>query len=216
MPAPSSFGFGHESSRWRGNVAASIIAGHLVVLLTVLMQPAAAARFEPPAMALVNFAEPQTVAVALERPVAAAVPTDDVAVPDAPVLVMAPAPVDVAAVAAPVAGNADCAPAAALQTALAADAEVKLALSAVPATDRSVADAVVIWNTNWTPLAGASNALLATVRDRITRTLRELPTACLAQIVNGPRLVLIEASAGMMVLAFGSGTWRWQDVADTG
>lgn len=107
----------------------------------------------------------------------------------------------------------DCVPADALQSALSATPEVRLALARVPVRNRSVADAVVIWNVTWTALASANDAPLSSVRDVVTRTLRGLPVACVSEPVTGPRLLLIEVPGGMMVLAFGSGLWRWQDVA---
>lgn len=200
----------------RSVVLAAIAATHIFVLMALATQSIGAAPPSTPAMALLAFDEPAP-------DVAQALPQVEVPPPVVleAVLVAPEAPIDIAE---PVASSmvttmteasspGDCVPADALQSALSAAPEVRLALAQVPVGARSVADAVVIWNVTWTALASADDAPLASVRNVVTRTLRALPAACVGASVTGPRFFLIETPGGMMVLTFGSGNWRWQDVA---
>ena len=200
----------------RGIVVTIIATAHLFVLVALVTQSIGIASSSTPAMALLAFREPAS-------DVAPALPQVEVTLPVAieAVLVEPPEPIEFAEPAAPsmvptlpeAPSPGDCAPADALQSALSAAPEVRLALAQVPVRNRSVADAIVIWNVTWTALASADNAPLASVRNVVTQTLRALPAACVGAPVTGPRFFLIETPGGVMVLTFGSGNWRWQDVA---
>ena len=169
-------------------------------------------------MALLDYAEPPAPAVRATLPPVMVdippvdVPSIEIAIPDAADPPAVPMPANLPTVL-PAAALGGCAPEDALRLALAAAPEVMRALAAIPASQRSVADAIVVWNSAWAAPARGGNAPLASIKAVVTQTLQAMPAPCLAQEVNGPRLVLIEAASGPMVLAFGSGTWRWQDVA---
>ncbi len=196
----------------RGVVVAAVTTLHLLLASVLMVAPhGMPSPVAAPAMVLLAIPAPRAEAPIVEPPpevvppavVAAAMPVE----PDPPQVIVAAMP--------SLAGGppGPCAPAAALQSALASAPEVRTALAAVPTRQRSVADAIVIWNSGWAALASNDRAPLASVRAVVTQTLRAMPAACLAEAVDGPRLVLIDAGAGTIVLAFGSGKWRWQDLA---
>ena len=201
----------------RGGIVAAIAGVHLVVLMAIVTQSVRATAPETPAMALLAFREPApepaSAVLHVEIPppalleIVSSAPEPFVDVSET-VATPTVAPITAAAI------SGDCIPADALQSALSAAPEVRLALARVPVGDRSVADAVVIWNVDWSALASAKDAPLSSVREVVTRTLQSLPPACVSETVTGPRLLLIALPRGMMVLAFGSGVWRWQDVAE--
>lgn len=204
IEAPARIG-GH-----RGTAVVAIAGVHGLLLLALLSQVQHAQPVVVPAMALLAFPDPPATRV----PVAVPVPplVTEVEAPQAvEVIADEPVPSPDSDLAAALSG--DCAPEAALQSALSAAPDVQLALARVPASNRSVADAVIIWNATWAELARRHDAPLASVRAVVTRTLRGLPDVCLAAPVTGPRLFLINVPSGTMVLAFGSGTWRWQDIS---
>ncbi|GGE02991.1 hypothetical protein GCM10011529_06790 [Polymorphobacter glacialis] len=178
-----------------------------------------AARIEPPlappeAIALLAFRAPASPAPAPEPvPAKAYVPVPTAVAPQpeiAEVVIDPPATAS--------ARDAACAPLKAVQAALASDPAVRTAIAAVPTGARSVAEAIVVWNQGWSPLASlevplaGGEAPLAGVRALVARTLAALPAHCLAEPITGPRLVLVEGAAQTAVLAFGSGAWRWRDL----
>ena len=202
---------GHSNRR--AFIAALVIAGHALLLLAIWSQSQIMIVTMPPAMALLDYTEPPAAtasaplpAVRIELP-PIDIPLIEIAIPDAADDRAVPVPTSL-----PAAALGGCAPEDALRLALAASPEVMRALAAIPASQRSVADAIVVWNAAWSVPTRRSHAPLASIKIVVTHTLGALPAPCLAQEVNGPRLVLIEAASGPMVLAFGSGTWRWQDV----
>jgi hypothetical protein len=113
----------------------------------------------------------------------------------------------------PVANRADlgaCDVGGRLQAALREDVAVMDALNRLPADARSVANAVSIWNGAWVESAEASNIL----RTRIESLLHELEPGCLEADVAGPRFIVLDIPAGAVVLALGSGQWRWRALLD--
>lgn len=104
----------------------------------------------------------------------------------------------------------DCSVIEALQTALASDQAVVKSLAALPASLRSTTNAVTVWNDRWTARDDD------VVRAAVTAGLKAMPAPCRAAVVTGPRLLIVAAGARPVVLAFGSGNWRWGDLlADT-
>ena len=200
----------------RSVVVAVIAATHLFVLVSLATQSTGAAPPSTPAMALLSFREPAPDVAPLlsqvEEPLPASLEPVFVA-PEELIEFAEPAASSMVTTMTQPSGPGDCVAADAVQSALSAAPEVRLALAQVPVGQRSVADAVVIWNVTWTALASADDAPLASVRNVVTRTLRALPSACVGASVTGPRFFLIETPGGVMVLTFGSGNWRWQDVA---
>lgn len=200
------------SGKRRSIVLMSVGAVHLMLATALAVQQQRPTPVTPPVFVLLAFADPHVPVPVLEAPREVVPPAVAEALssvaPEPPELAVA-----VAASPAMEAAAGKCTPVDAVQAALAAVPEVQRALAAVPTTKRSVADAIVVWNSDWSPLAADIDAPLASVREVVTNTLKVLPSGCLAETVNGPRLVLVNAAGMTMVLAFGSGSWRWQDLA---
>lgn len=100
-----------------------------------------------------------------------------------------------------------------LELVMAALLEDPAAISAVrnaPPEARSIADAIVIWNAEWSPAAGTIEAPLGAARAAISRSLATVPDPCLDEDVAGPRLLPISVGDGTTFLVVGSGMWRWR------
>ena len=94
------------------------------------------------------------------------------------------------------------------------DPTVPAEIDKVPRTDRSISEAIVIWNAEWSNTAMADDAPLRNIRLRIESTLSELPLECLETPVAGPRLIPITVDGSTTFLAFGSGHWTWQQLIE--
>lgn len=108
-----------------------------------------------------------------------------------------------------------CSPIDVVTTQLTSDPAVPAEIDMVPRTDRSISEAIVIWNAEWSSSAIADDAPLRNVRDRIENTLAELPLECLETPVAGPRLIPIMIDGSTTFLAFGSGEWTWQQLIES-
>lgn len=97
-----------------------------------------------------------------------------------------------------------------VMAALLEDPAAILAVRNAPPEARSIADAIVIWNTEWSPAAGTIEAPLGAARAAISRSLATVPDACLDEDVAGPRLLPISVGDGTTFLVVGSGMWRWR------
>lgn len=108
-----------------------------------------------------------------------------------------------------------CSPIDIVTTALASDPIVPVAIARVPKNDRSISEAIVMWNAEWSSVATNEEAPMAEVRHMIHAMLSDLPPDCLAVPVIGPRLIPITGEAGSTTfLAFGSGEWSWQQLVE--
>ena len=108
-----------------------------------------------------------------------------------------------------------CSPVDIVTTQLANDPIVPVAIARVPKVDRSISEAIVMWNIEWTSSTASDDAPLAHVRNLIHLTLMDLPPDCLAMPVIGPRLIPITDEEGSTTfLAFGSGKWSWQQLLE--
>jgi hypothetical protein len=105
-----------------------------------------------------------------------------------------------------------CALGAWLQAALQSDPTVQTALSAVPRSARSVANALMVWNGQWPQPAPDAAKGAAVIRALIVAGVRSAPESCQMQPVVGPVLITVGDPADATVLAFGSGEWRWRDL----
>jgi hypothetical protein len=103
-----------------------------------------------------------------------------------------------------------------VQDVLRHDQVVERQLPTIPAGDRSVANAIVMWNAGWITAANApTQAALATIRQAITQTITASSAECRNQVQAGPRLLYLPVSAGKtLILALGSGRWTWQQLVD--
>jgi hypothetical protein len=90
--------------------------------------------------------------------------------------------------------------------ALLADPAFVTAVLQAPPEARSIADAVMVWNGQWSEAASATDAPLAPVRASVLHSLVGLDAKCLDEPIAGPRLVPVPAGTGTMFLVFGSGT----------
>ncbi len=108
-----------------------------------------------------------------------------------------------------------CSPVDVVSAQLVNDPIVPEAIGRVSRDDRSVSEAIVMWNAEWTSATIEENAPLAEVRNRILIALADMPPDCLATPVLGPRLIAIAEEGGTTTfLAFGSGEWTWQQLIE--
>ena len=108
-----------------------------------------------------------------------------------------------------------CSPLDQVTSQLATDPLVPAAIKRVAKADRSISEAIVMWNVEWSAVS-ADEAPLAEVRERVISILESLPADCLATPITGPRLIAITDDGYTTLLAFGSGQWSWQEVTEFG
>ncbi len=103
-----------------------------------------------------------------------------------------------------------------VQLALQTSPAVQDALSQIPTVQRSVANAVMLWDGSWNAASERlAPAALQVIRDVIAGTAAAAGEGCRLQLQSGPRLLYLPGNGATTVLAMGSGEWRWQDVIDT-
>ena len=107
-----------------------------------------------------------------------------------------------------------CSPLDVVTSQLASDPVVPLAIDRVLPSDRSVSEAIVMWNAEWSAASATDEAPLAEVRSRVLTILASLPPECLTTPVIGPRLIAIPENGYTTFLAFGSGEWSWQQLVE--
>ena len=105
-----------------------------------------------------------------------------------------------------------CSPLGEVTAQLISDPLVPLAIKRVDQSDRSISEAIVMWNAEWSVTAAEDESPLADVRSRVVAILESLPPECLATPVIGPRLIAIPEQGFTTFLAFGSGEWTWQQL----
>lgn len=93
------------------------------------------------------------------------------------------------------------------------DEVVQFFLARIPPRSRSVANVVMLWDGRWIDAdrVGGPSAV-ASVRTAIAAGLEGASDACRAQVILGPVFLPIEGRSGTLVLALGSGAWRWADL----
>ncbi len=103
-----------------------------------------------------------------------------------------------------------------VQAALQADEAVMASLPTIPSEQRSVANAITVWNQNWLAPDGHldANAMVA-IRDVVAGVIAMSSPECRLQPQGGPRLIILPGEPKNTVLALGSGEWRWQDLLET-
>ena len=112
------------------------------------------------------------------------------------------------ATAAPAGGGESCGLDARLRGVLQADAEVRMAVASIPRQQRSVSNAVMLWNGRWMDLGASSGPIREAIRDFVLAA----PERCREEAVSGPTLFSIESSSKPTILVLGSGLWRWSDL----
>lgn len=104
----------------------------------------------------------------------------------------------------------------ALQAALQNDAAVRNELAQIPRYARSVANAVQLWDGAWIdPNAIGGPAIADPLRAAIVAVVSQAPADCHDQAVLGPRLFAVVDPRGTIVVALGSGLWKWSDLLET-
>ncbi|MDV6331156.1 hypothetical protein [Asticcacaulis sp. 201] len=91
--------------------------------------------------------------------------------------------------------------------------EVRQGLEGVPTSQRSVANAVMLWDGHWpeTSLSGGQGLL----RALLVKAVGHARPECLTQTNRGPVLFLVPEDQTTVVLAIGSGEWRWGDLLNS-
>ena len=132
--------------------------------------------------------------------------------PPSPEVLPTPSP-SMQALAATQAGGKTCQIFEVLQTMLQTSDEVRRALPLIPASARSVANAVMLWDGRWvddSTLGGPPT--LGPIQSIALLAVTAAPPNCRAELVRGPRLITVGDARDTTVLAFGSGEWRWGDL----
>lgn len=107
-----------------------------------------------------------------------------------------------------------CSLAESVSQALERDAEAKAALARIPAQSRSVANAVMLWDGRWiAPERVGGQAALISVQTAVAEALASAPAECRSRSETGPVLLILNDAPETIVLALGSGTWRWSDLS---
>lgn len=107
-----------------------------------------------------------------------------------------------------------CSPVEAITKAITGDAVAVAALNTAPKSERSISEAIVIWNAGWSVATMGDDAALGPLRNTILQVLGSLEPDCLVETVAGPRLIQIPTDVGTTFLAIGSGTWNWGQLID--
>ncbi len=89
---------------------------------------------------------------------------------------------------------------------------VRQGVSELPAVEKSVANAVQIWDGAWPQetLSGGK-ALLRAV---LAREIAAAPAGCLKQVNNGPVFFMVPDGAVTTIVAVGSGQWTWGQLVE--
>lgn len=107
----------------------------------------------------------------------------------------------------------ECPLAGTLRDALQRDAAVQASLARIPQRSRSVANAVMLWDGQWIDASRVGGAAtIALVQGVIALNLLNASEACRTQVISGPVFLPVESRSGALVLALGSGEWRWADL----
>ena len=94
---------------------------------------------------------------------------------------------------------------------------VHASLSQVPREARSVANAIMLWDGRWMEASDLGGSTIADpIRAAIIEQVRFESPACRDMPIRGPRFITLVATPANIVLAMGSGEWRWSDLLDEG
>ncbi len=93
---------------------------------------------------------------------------------------------------------------------------VKTALRLIPRKSLSVANAILLWNGRWIDESDVGGpAALKPIEQAVAQTVSQTPPICQAELLHGVRFITLGDASDTMVLAFGSGDWRWSDLLAT-
>lgn len=99
-----------------------------------------------------------------------------------------------------------------LMDALRNSEEVATAVAMVPRRSRSVANALMLWNGVWVEPPAAAQAGMTSLKYAVLAGVRTAPPPCLQQPLRGPLLIPVGDDRDTLLLAIGSGEWRWGDL----
>jgi len=88
--------------------------------------------------------------------------------------------------------------------------EVRQGIAAIPSSGRSVANAVMLWDGHWAN--DTQGGGMAVLRALLVKAVVSSRPECLQAQNQGPVLFLIPDHQTTVVLAIGSGQWRWADI----
>jgi hypothetical protein len=108
--------------------------------------------------------------------------------------------------------GAGCATLEVVRSSILADPAAVTSVLNSPPEIRSIAEAVILWNAQWSESAGSLAAPLGATRAAVERSLATLDENCLDEPIAGPRLIPVPAGTGTMFVVMGSGVWTWREV----
>lgn len=97
-----------------------------------------------------------------------------------------------------------------LATGFATSPAVAQGLAGLPVDQRSVANAVMLWDGGWPDDTRTGGKAL--LRALLIKAVSSAPQPCLDQVQRGPVLFFVPDNGTTAVLAIGSGEWRWGDL----
>ncbi|ESQ90311.1 hypothetical protein ABAC460_09150 [Asticcacaulis sp. AC460] len=97
-----------------------------------------------------------------------------------------------------------------LATGFATSPAVSQGLAGLPNDQRSVANAVMLWDGGWPDDTHTGGKAL--LRALLIKAVSSAPQPCLDQAQRGPVLFFVPDNGTTAVLAIGSGEWRWGDL----
>lgn len=107
----------------------------------------------------------------------------------------------------------DCALVATVRDALEQNVEARTALARIPSPSRSVANAVMLWDGEWiAPENVGGPAALEALKEAITGAINSASAECRSRTEMGPVFLIVHGAPETIVLALGSGAWRWSDL----
>ncbi len=98
----------------------------------------------------------------------------------------------------------------ALASGFARSPQVKAGLDELPVAERSVANAVMLWDGQWPQETQTGGKAL--LRALLIKSLSAARPDCLNQVNSGPVLFFVPDGDTTAVVAIGSGQWRWGDL----
>lgn len=192
------------------SVLATVVAGHVIALAVALANRSSLPPRlpNPPALSLIAVDTTLSPPIAALPPrLASKLPTPDPSPPPQPPAASSESALSIMGQAAT-----SCVALDEVAIALLADPAALGSILHAPRETRSIADAIVIWNAQWSEAAIAADAPLEPVRASVQATLSSVDQSCLDEPIVGPRLVPIPAGDGTTFLVFGSGSWSWRQL----
>lgn len=89
---------------------------------------------------------------------------------------------------------------------------VRQGVSELPAGEKSVANAVQIWDGAWPDETQSGGKAL--IRALLTREIAAAPADCRKQVNNGPVFFVVPDGAATAIVAVGSGQWTWGQLVE--